>query len=76
MCHAISGTQAGSNIGPNLTHVASRQTIGAATLPNVRDHLAQWVVDSQKIKPGNRMPPNNVSPEDLQALLDYLQSLK
>ena len=76
MCHTISGTPAGSNIGPNLTHVASRQTIGAATLPNVRDHLSQWVVDSQKIKPGNRMPPNFVSPDDLEALLDYLQSLK
>jgi hypothetical protein len=34
------------------------------------------VVDSQKIKPGNRMPPNNLEPADLQALLDYLQSLK
>jgi len=76
MCHTISGTPAGSNVGPNLTHVASRQTIAAATMPNLREHLAQWVVDSQKIKPGNRMPPNNLSPEDLQALLDYLQSLK
>jgi cytochrome c oxidase subunit 2 len=76
MCHTINGTPAGSNIGPNLTHVASRQTIAAATLPNLRQHLSQWVVDSQKIKPGNRMPPNNLSPEDLHALLDYLQSLK
>ena len=76
MCHTISGTPAGSNIGPNLTHVASRQTLGALTLPNVRDHLAQWVLDSQQVKPGNRMPPNNLSPEDLQAVVDYLQTLK
>jgi cytochrome c oxidase subunit 2 len=76
MCHSINGTPAGSNIGPNLTHVASRNTIAAATLQNDRDHLAQWVVDSQQIKPGNRMPPNSLAPEDLQALLDYLQSLK
>ncbi|HEX3281843.1 MAG TPA: cytochrome c oxidase subunit II [Pyrinomonadaceae bacterium] len=76
MCHAISGTPAGSNIGPNLTHLASRNTIAAATLPNDRQHLEQWVGDSQQIKPGNRMPPNKFSAEDMQALLDYLQSLK
>ena len=76
MCHAISGTQAGSNIGPNLTHIASRQTIGAATLPNLGDHLSQWIADSQMIKPGNRMPPHNLSPEDLQAVIDYIQTLK
>jgi cytochrome c oxidase subunit 2 len=75
MCHAINGTAAGSNIGPSLTHLANRNTIAAATLPNDRDHLAQWVDDSQQIKPGNRMPPNKLKPEDLQALLDYLQSL-
>lgn len=76
MCHAINGTPAGSNIGPNLTHIGSRNTIGAATLANTRDHLSQWVTDSQSVKPGNKMPQNNLSPEDLQALLDYLQSLK
>jgi cytochrome c oxidase subunit 2 len=76
MCHAVNGTPAGSNIGPNLTHVASRNTIAAATLPNDREHLAQWVTDSQTVKPGNRMPPNSLAPDDLQALLDYVQSLK
>jgi cytochrome c oxidase subunit 2 len=76
MCHTIRGTDAGSRVGPELTHVASRGTIAAGTLENTRGHLAGWVVDSQKIKPGNRMPPINVEPSDLQALLDYLQSLK
>ncbi|MBD0372121.1 MAG: cytochrome c oxidase subunit II [Pyrinomonadaceae bacterium] len=76
MCHTVRGTQAGSLIGPDLTHVGSRQTIAAATLPNTRGHLSGWIVDSQSVKPGNRMPPNSLNPEDLQALLDYLQSLK
>jgi cytochrome c oxidase subunit 2 len=76
MCHAINGTPAGSNIGPNLTHVGSRQMIAAATLVNTREHLAQWIKDSQTFKPGNRMPQNNLSDADLQALVDYLQSLK
>jgi cytochrome c oxidase subunit 2 len=76
MCHAINGTAAGSNVGPNLTHVASRSMIAAATLQNTHEHLQQWVTNSQAIKPGNKMPQNNLKPEDLQSLLDYLESLK
>ncbi|MDT7604001.1 MAG: cytochrome c oxidase subunit [Acidobacteriota bacterium] len=76
MCHTVRGTQAGGAFGPNLTHVASRGSIAANTLPNSRGHLAGWVVDAQSVKPGSLMPPMSLSSEDLQALLDYLQSLK
>jgi cytochrome c oxidase subunit 2 len=76
MCHAISGTPAGSRIGPDLTHLASRRTIAAGTLPNTRGNLAGWIVNPQQIKPGTRMPPNQLEPADLQALLAYLESLK
>jgi cytochrome c oxidase subunit 2 len=76
MCHAIEGTEAGSHNGPDLTHVASRRTIAAGTLPNTRGNLAGWIVDPQGIKPGSRMPPNMLAPNDLDALLTYLQSLK
>ncbi len=76
MCHAIGGTPAGSRIGPNLTHLASRRTIAAGALPNTRGHLAGWIIDPQQIKPGARMPPNALEPRDLQALLAYLESLR
>jgi cytochrome c oxidase subunit 2 len=76
MCHKIQGTDAGGAVGPDLTHIGSRPTIAAGTLENNRGNLAGWITDSQKIKPGNRMPPNPMDPADLQALLDYLQSLK
>jgi cytochrome c oxidase subunit 2 len=76
MCHRIQGTDAGGAVGPDLTHLGSRQTIAAGTLENTRDNLAKWILDSQAIKPGNRMPPNPLNAEDLGALLDYLQSLK
>lgn len=75
MCHTIRGTTAGSHVGPDLTHLASRRTIAAGTLPNSRGNLAGWILDSQRIKPGNRMPPNNLSGDDLNALLTYLQTL-
>ncbi len=76
MCHSIRGTPAGARLGPDLTHIASQLTIGAGSLPNTREHLASWIVDSQRIKPGNRMPPIVLDQNDLNALLHYLESLK
>jgi cytochrome c oxidase subunit II len=76
MCHRIQGTDAGGRVGPDLTHVASRQTIAAGTLQNTRDHLTKWITNSQDVKPGNRMPPIPVDDNELNALLDYIQSLK
>jgi cytochrome c oxidase subunit II len=76
MCHTIQGTPAGARMGPDLTHFASRRYLAASTLPNTRGNLAGWIVDPQRIKPGSQMPPNNLSPSDLQALLAYLGTLK
>jgi cytochrome c oxidase subunit 2 len=76
LCHTVRGTSAGSRLGPDLTHVASRQTIAAGTLPNTRGHRAGWVADSQSIKPGNRMPPSLLGGDDLQAVLAYLEILR
>jgi cytochrome c oxidase subunit II len=75
-CHTIQGTRAGGSVGPNLTHIASRQYIAAGSLANTREHLANWVTDPQKFKPGIRMPMNEYSKEDLNALIDYLETLK
>lgn len=76
MCHTIRGTDAGGHVAPDLTHLASRKTIAASTLPNARDHLGRWITNSQEIKPGNHMPPVPLKSDELQALLDYLGSLK
>ncbi len=74
-CHTVRGTTADGDVGPDLTHLASRRTIGAALVPNDRGWLGGWVVNPQTIKPGNQMPPQPVDAEDLQYLLDYLESL-
>jgi cytochrome c oxidase subunit 2 len=76
MCHTIAGTLAGGRTAPDLTHIASRSTLGAGTLPNTRGHLAGWIADPQGIKPGNRMPPPGLTSDELQAVLTYLESLK
>jgi cytochrome c oxidase subunit 2 len=76
MCHSIRGTDAGSKNGPDLTHIASRSTLAAGTIPNNRGYLAGWILDSQHIKPGNRMPQNPMAADDFQALLAYMETLQ
>ena len=75
MCHAIQGTGANARTGPDLTHVASRHSLAAGTLPNDRASRAAWISDPQRFKPGVNMPAHAFTPEDLQALLAYLDSL-
>jgi cytochrome c oxidase subunit 2 len=75
-CHTIAGTPARGAIGPDLTHLASRRTIVSGILPNRRGNLAGWILDPQRQKPGARMPATRLTGGNLQALLDYLESLK
>lgn len=75
-CHTVRGTNASGTVGPDLTHVASRRELAAGTLDNTLGNLAGWTVNSQSIKPGNLMPPMPMPPEDLLALLNYLQTLR
>jgi cytochrome c oxidase subunit 2 len=76
MCHAISGTVAGATTGPDLTHLASRRTIAAATIANTEANLYAWISDPQRIKPGTLMPATKLDPRDLQALVAYLRQLR
>jgi len=77
-CHTIrlAGAGPGGTIGPDLTHVASRKTIAAGTLPNGRGQRAGWVMDAQAIKPGNKMPTMDLDPASLQAILALLDQLQ
>jgi cytochrome c oxidase subunit 2 len=75
-CHTVNGTSAHGQAAPDLTHVSSRPTIAAGTLPNTPEHMRTWVSDPQSSKPGNQMPPNPLSPEDLSAVLVYLGTLR
>lgn len=62
--------------GPDLTHIASRQTLGAALSPNIPMNLALWVEKPQSVKPGNRMPDQQLSRDDVTALTSWLGSLQ
>lgn len=76
LCHAVRGTSAGGNVGPDLTHVASRRTLAAATIPNTPGYLGGWIANPQAIKPGNLMPKVPMSPTEFRAILHYLRTLE
>jgi cytochrome c oxidase subunit 2 len=76
MCHAIRGTTASSHAGPDLTHLASRRTLAAGTLPLNAGNLGAWLADPQRQKPGTNMPTIDLEPDDLNALVAYLLTLK
>jgi cytochrome c oxidase subunit II len=76
-CHAIRGTAAAARIGPDLTHVASRISIGAASLPNDAEALVRWIRETDRVKPGVHMPAfRALTTDELTALAAYLGSLR
>jgi cytochrome c oxidase subunit 2 len=75
-CHAISGTVADGRFGPDLTHLMSRQTIASGAAENTKANLRLWVQTPDAIKPGSLMPAMQLSNADLDALVDYLETLR
>jgi cytochrome c oxidase subunit 2 len=75
-CHTIAGTPAQGQIGPDLTHMATRSTIAALTLPNRPADLTQWIGNPQHVKPGNKMPQLNLSAQDIDSVAAYLEGLR
>jgi cytochrome c oxidase subunit II len=76
-CHTVRGTPADGAVGPDLTHVGSRMSLGAGTLPNDLESLVRWLAHTERVKPGVHMPAFGMLPsEDLKALAIYLDGLK
>ena len=75
-CHAVAGTPANATMGPDLTHVASRRSIAAGTLPMSADNLARWISDPQAVKPGTNMPKVELDPGQLRAMAAYMRRLQ
>jgi cytochrome c oxidase subunit 2 len=75
-CHAIRGTAADGRFGPDLTHLMSRQTIASGAAENTKANLRLWVQSPDAIKPGSLMPAMQLSNADLDALVDYLETLR
>jgi cytochrome c oxidase subunit 2 len=75
-CHAVSGTAAAGTFGPDLSHLMSRDTLAAGVIPNRVENLRAWIEDPDVIKPGSLMPNMQLTPQQLDAVVAYLSSLK
>lgn len=76
-CHTVRGTAAAGTIGPDLTHVGSRLSLGAGILPNDAAAFARWIRDNQHVKPENLMPPFGIFDDrELAQLAAYLEHLE
>jgi cytochrome c oxidase subunit 2 len=76
-CHSVRGTTSRGQIGPDLTHVGGRLSVGAGILETRPDKFRDWLASTTHIKPGVHMPSFGMLPDaDLQALAAYLHGLK
>lgn len=75
VCHSVRGTNAHGILGPNLSHLMTRRTIAAGTLPNNTANLSAWIVNSQGIKPGSLMPRLDLSAAELNRVRNFLERL-
>ncbi len=75
-CHAINGTVADGRFGPDLTHLMSRRTIASGAAENTKENLRRWIQNPDAIKPGSLMPAMKLSDSDLDALTDYMETLR
>jgi cytochrome c oxidase subunit II len=76
ICHAVRGTPAAGKVGPDLTHLMSRDTIGSGSVPNTLENLRKWIRDPGTFKPGSLMPPQNLTDQELDQIAAYLETLR
>ncbi|MGA3048365.1 MAG: cytochrome c oxidase subunit II [Terracidiphilus sp.] len=75
-CHAISGTVSTGRFGPDLTHLASRETIASGSIQNTPENLRKWIDDPNSMKPGCLMPAMHLNDHDLDVITAYLTQLR
>lgn len=75
-CHRVRGTSARGSVGPDLTHLMSRQTLASGMVPNDRENLRKWLLNPQQVKPGCLMPAFGLTPREFDQIIDYLVTLR
>lgn len=76
VCHTVRGTPATGQVGPDLTHLMSRDTIGSGVAPNTPENLRRWIRNPDTFKPGSRMPPQDLTDQELEQIAAYLSTLR
>ena len=76
ICHTVRGTPAAGKVGPDLTHLMSRDTIGSGAVPNTPENLRKWIRDPGTFKPGSLMPAQDLTDQELDQIAAYLETLR
>lgn len=75
-CHSVSGFTGDTGVGPNLTHLAGRETLAAGVITNAPENLAKWLANPQTVKPESHMPNFELTGEQVRDLTAYLETLQ
>jgi cytochrome c oxidase subunit II len=75
-CHAVAGTVADGRFGPDLTHLMSRDTIASGAVPNTPANLRLWIRNPDALKPGSKMPVMGLNDQEVNAVAEYLETLR
>jgi len=75
-CHAIRGTVATGRFGPDLTHLMSRETLGAGAAPNTAENLRAWIKNPGTFKNGCLMPAMQLEAPQINQITEYLATLR
>ncbi len=75
-CHSIAGLMTRGRVAPDLTHVGSRTTLAAGTVPNTPENLTQWLKNPQTVKKGVLMPDIGLTADQIKHLTAFLEGLK
>jgi cytochrome c oxidase subunit II len=75
-CHTIAGSVASGRFGPDLTHLMSRDTLASGIIPNTRENLRRWIERPDTFKPASLMPAMGFGDRELDAVTDYLMTLR
>lgn len=75
-CHTVAGTIATGKFGPDLTHIASRDTIASGSVPNTTAKLRAFIDNPANFKPGSLMPAMHLNDHDLDVVTAYMTTLK
>jgi cytochrome c oxidase subunit II len=75
-CHVVRGTAAQGKFGPDLTHFMSRDTLASGAADNTPANLKLWIQDPDYVKPGSLMPAMQLSSDQIDKVVAYLETLK
>lgn len=75
-CHTVRGSAADGRLGPDLTHIASRRTLGAAVIENTPENLRRWIDETWEVKNDIVMPEVPLTDDEVEAIATYLETLE